>query len=138
MDQNPSKTEIPNSLTENTFSKTTSKDSKTEKELSKTGKKIGRPSDQGTPPVTWSIRGVTPETRLIIEKASERSGKTIGQFVNEDIRAFAQGQLTKASHPPSSPKDIQDQINHLTQIVEGIANRLPEQGRKSFWKRLFG
>jgi hypothetical protein len=25
----------------------------------------------------------------------------------------------------------------LTTIIEGIGNRMPEQGKKSFWQRLF-
>lgn len=87
-------------------------------------------------PVTWSIRGVERDTRAVIEKAAERAGKTIGQYVNDDIRSLVQGQLTQ-SQLPAAPVDIQNQIDHLTKMVEGIANRLPEQGKKSFWQRLF-
>lgn len=93
-------------------------------------------STKGNSPVTWSIRGVERDTRTVIEKAAERAGKTIGQYVNEDIRSLVQGQLTQ-SQLPVAPVDIQNQIDHLTKIVEGIANRIPEQGRKSFWQRLF-
>jgi hypothetical protein len=100
--------------------------------------KVGRPSRKESSPSTWSIRGVERDTRAIIEKGAERSGKTIGQYINEEVRAFVQGQLTNNSQLPTSPKDIQNQINHLTQMVEGIANRLPEQGKRSLWKRLFG
>jgi hypothetical protein len=57
--------------------------------------------------------------------------------VNEDIRSLVQGQPTQ-SQLPAAPIDIQNQIDHLTKIVEGIAERMPEQGRKSFWQRLFG
>jgi hypothetical protein len=35
------------------------------------------------------------DTRAVIEKR-ERAGKTIGQYVNEDIRSLVQGQLTHA------------------------------------------
>lgn len=87
-------------------------------------------------PVTWSIRGVERDTRAIIEKAAERAGKTIGQYVNDDIRGLVQSQLTQ-SQLPAAPVDIQNQIDHLTKMVESIANRLPEQGKKSFWQRLF-
>jgi len=88
-------------------------------------------------PVTWSIRGVERDTRSIIEKAAERTGKTMGQYINEDVRSLVQSQLTQ-SQLPAAPIDIQNQIDHLTKIVEGIAERMPEQGRKSFWQRLFG
>lgn len=93
-------------------------------------------STKGSTPVTWSIRGVERDTRAVIEKAAERAGKTIGQYVNEDVRSFAQGQLTQ-TQLPAAPIDIQNQIDHLTTIIEGIAKRMPEQGKKSFWKRLF-
>ncbi len=92
---------------------------------------------EGTQPVTWSIRGVERDTRLVIEKAAERAGKTIGQYVNEDSRSFAQGQLTQ-TQLPAAPIDIQDQIDQLTKMVEALTNRMPEPGKKSFWQRLFG
>lgn len=88
-------------------------------------------------PVTWSIRRVERDTRSVIEKAAERAGKTIGQYINEDVRSFAQGQITQ-TQLPAAPVDIQNQIDHLTKMVEGIATRLPEQGKKSFLQRLFG
>ena len=95
-----------------------------------------KPGAKSQGPVTWSIRAVERDTRSVIEKAAERAGKTIGQYMNEDIRSFAQGQLTQ-THLPAAPIDIQNQIDHLTTIIEGIARRMPEQGKKSFWKRLF-
>lgn len=98
-------------------------------------------NDDSTPlkashPVTWSIRGVERDTRAIIEKAAERAGKTIGQYVNEDIRSLVQGQLTQ-SQLPAAPVDIQNQIDHLTKMVEGIVSRIPEQSKGGFWQRLF-
>lgn len=94
-------------------------------------------STKNSGPVTWSIRGVERDTRSVIEKAAERAGKTLGQYINEDIRTLVQGQLTQ-SQLPAAPVDIQNQIDHLTKMVEGIANRMPEQGKKSFWQRLLG
>ena len=117
------------------------KDGMTESTLSTTSiektVKMGRPARKGTAPVPWSIRGVEADTRRVIEKAAERAGKTIGQYINDDVRGFAQSQLVQ-SQAPTAPVDIQNQINHLTKIVEGIATRLPEQGKKSVWQRLFG
>lgn len=92
-----------------------------------------RPSN----PVTWSIRGVERDTRAVIEKAAERAGKTIGQYVNEDIRSLVQSQLTQ-SQLPAAPVDIQNQIDQLTRMIETLTNRMPEPGKKSFWQRLFG
>jgi hypothetical protein len=85
----------------------------------------------------WGVRGVDIETRTIIEKTADRAGKTIGQFVNEDVRAYCQGQLTQ-SQLPASPRDLQVQVEQLTQMVEGIANRLAEPARKGLWQRIFG
>ena len=97
--------------------------------------KVGQ-SAKVSGPVTWSIRGVERDTRAIIEKAADRVGKTLGQYINEDVRNFAQSQLTQ-TQLPAAPVDIQNQIDHLTKMVEGIANRMPESGKKSFWQRLF-
>jgi len=77
------------------------------------------------------------ETRAIVEKTAQRAGKTMGQFVNEDVRSFCQGQLTQ-SQLPAGPRDLQVQVEQLTQMVEGIANRLNEPARRSLWQRVFG
>lgn len=87
-------------------------------------------------PVTWSIRGVERDTRSVVEKAAERAGKTLGQYMNEDIRSLVQGQLIQ-SQLPAAPVDIQNQIDQLTGMIETLTNRMPEPGRKSFWHRLF-
>jgi len=84
----------------------------------------------------WAVRGVDLETRAIIEKGANRAGKTMGQYVNEDVRSLVQGQLTQ-TQLPAAPVDIQNQIDQLTKLVEVIANRLPEQGKQSFWHRVF-
>lgn len=106
-----------------------------DQETSKTKGKGGR--TRRAPDVgIWAVRGVDLETRAIIEKGASRAGKTIGQYVNEDVRSLVQTQLTQPQLP-AAPVDIQNQIDHLTKMVEGIANRMPEQGKKSFWKRLF-
>jgi len=107
--------------------------SKTKTELSLTPKKEPK---EYTGPVIWSIRNVEPETRRVMEKASDRLSKTLDQYLNEDVRAFAQSQLTQ-SQLPASPKNIQDQIDHLTKMIEGMAERMPEIGKKSLWQRLF-
>ena len=107
-----------------------------EQNITKPKAKGGRPRkapDTGL----WAIRGVDIETRAIVEKTAQRAGKTIGQFVNEDMRSFCQGQLTQ-SQLPASPRDLQVQVEQLTQLVEGIAARMAEPARKGFWQRVFG
>ncbi len=131
------------SLTETNTSKTGGENVETERlTQSKTGKKSGRPPKQSSSTaVTWSVRGVERETRAIIEKAAERAGKTLGQFLNDDVRGFAQGQLSQAEatgQAVASPRDLQVQVEQLTQMVEGIAARLNEPARRSIWQRVFG
>ena len=76
------------------------------------------------------MRGVEADTRRVSEKAAERTGKTIGQYLNEDVCSFTHSQLTQ-TQLPAAPVDIQNQIDYLLNIVEGIATRLPEQSKKT-------
>jgi hypothetical protein len=108
---------------------------------SKTGNKGGRPAKPAsTTAVTWSVRGVERETRAMLEKAAARADKTMGQYFNDEVRTFVQGQLSQAEAPqlPASPRDLQVQVEQLTQMVEGIAARLAEPARKGLWQRVFG
>ena len=84
----------------------------------------------------WAVRGVDLETRAIIEKGASRAGKTMGQYINEDVRSLVQSQLT-LTQLPAATVDIQNQIDHLTKLVEALTNRMPESVKKSFWQRLF-
>ncbi len=130
-------------LTETNTSKTGGETTEGERLTeSKTAKKGGRPlKPASSTAVTWSVRGVERETRAVIEKAAERAGKTLGQYLNDDVRGFAQGQLSQAEatgQAVASPRDLQVQVEQLTQMVEGIAARLNEPARRSLWQRMFG
>lgn len=130
-------------LTETNTSKTAGKEDDNKRlTLSKTGQKVGRPAKSASSTaVTWSVRGVERETRAVIEKAAERAGKTLGQYLNDEVRGFAQGQLSQAEatgQALASPRDLQVQVEQLTQLVEDIAARMNEPARKGFWQRLFG
>ena len=107
----------------------------------KTSNKGGRPTKPAsTTAVTWSVRGVERETRAMLEKAAARADKTMGQYFNDEVRAFVQSELSQAeaSQLPASPRDLQVQVEQLTQLVEGIAARMAEPARKGFWQRVFG
>ena len=130
-------------LTETNTSKTEGENADSERLTeSKTGKKSGRPAKSASSTaVTWSVRGVERETRAVIEKAAERAGKTLGQYLNDEVRGFAQSQLSQAEatgQAVASPRDLQVQVEQLTQLVEGIAARMNEPARKGFWQRVFG
>jgi hypothetical protein len=158
-----SPTETENGKTEAQISLTTAENGKTTPEISltetgtgktgvaeeesegltvnKTSNKGGRPAKPAsTTAVTWSVRGVERETRAMLEKAAARADKTMGQYFNDEVRAFVQGELSQAEAPqlPASPRDLQVQVEQLTQMVEGIAARLAEPARKSLWQRVFG
>jgi hypothetical protein len=133
-------TEAESAVTESELSTTLVESGEREEQqkITKPKSKGGRP--RKAPDVgLWAIRGVDMETRGIVEKAATRSGKTIGQFVNEDVRAYCQAQIVRSEPQlPASPRDLQVQVEQLTQMVEGIAARLAEPARKSFWQRVFG
>lgn len=57
-------------------------------------------------PAKWTIRGIEPETRLVIEKAATRSGKTLGQFFNAELREAATNVLKIGNQPPARPEDL--------------------------------
>jgi hypothetical protein len=117
--------------------------------------KGGRTKREDPEPVKWTIRGVDRETRNVIEKASERSDKTLGEYFNSEIRALIQEQIKKGSLPPMSPTDIRDQLksdveamelriaattkDQLAQLRQDLltARTAPEQ-RKGILARLFG
>ncbi|SFE54139.1 hypothetical protein [Spirosoma endophyticum] len=61
---------------------------------------------KSTEPAKWTIRGIEPETHLVIEKAATRSGKTLGQFFNAELREAATNVLKKGNQPPACPEDL--------------------------------
>lgn len=130
------------SLTETSIGKTATAEEENEGLTpSEASNKGGRPAKPAsTTAVTWSVRGVERETRSLLEKAAARADKTMGQYFNDEVRAFVQGQLSQAEAPqlPASPRDLQVQVEQLTQMVQGIAARLNEPARKGFWTRVFG
>ena len=136
-------TSLEKGLTETNTSKTRGKVNEEERLIAgKATNKGGRPSKPAsTTAVTWSVRGVERDTRAVIEKAADRAGKTLGQYFNDEVRGFVQGQLSQAEavgQAVASPRDLQVQVEQLTQMVEGIAARMNEPARLSLWQRMFG
>lgn len=85
----------------------------------------------------WTVRGVDMETRTAIEKAAQRSNKTIGQYVNEDLRQYAQEQLKKGGQPPMRQEDIRTELDDIKGMISQLADRMPTQERRNFFQRLF-
>jgi hypothetical protein len=98
--------------------------------------KGGRP--RKAPDVTpWTVRGVDAETRTAIEKAATRTGKTIGQYMNEDLRQHAQEQLKKGNQPPMKQEDIRTELDDIKGMITQLADRMPMQEKRGFFQRLF-
>ena len=73
---------------------------------------------KSTEPAKWTVRGIEPETRLVIEKAATRSGKTLGQFFNAELREAATNVLKKGNQPPARPEDL------VSDLVEKLKTEL--------------
>lgn len=78
----------------------------TETPKSPTPSKGGRPIRQSPEPTKWTIRGIEPETRRVIEKAATRTGKTLGQFFNDELREAATSIVKKGNQLPARPEDL--------------------------------
>jgi uncharacterized protein (DUF1778 family) len=90
----------------------------TETQESPTTNKGGRPTRSTPEPAKWTIRGIEPETRRVIEKAADRSGKTLGQFFNDEVREAATNVLKKGDQPPARPEDL------VTDLFEKLKTEL--------------
>jgi hypothetical protein len=86
----------------------------------------------------WTVRGVDLETRTAIEKAAQRSSKTIGQYVNEDLRQYAQDQIKKGSQPPMRQEDIRTELDDIKGMIIKLTERIPAQEERGFFQKLFG
>ena len=79
----------------------------------------------------WSIKNVTPEARTMARKAASKSGKTIGEWINDIILQEGSKEL-KHNHVPAVP--IEDQLQTILKEIEDIKQ---QQGR-GFFSRVFG
>lgn len=84
----------------------TRQEGQTETQISPTSTKGGRPTRSTPEPAKWTIRGVETETRRVIEKAAERTGKTLGQFFNDELREAATNVIKKGDQPPARAEDL--------------------------------
>jgi hypothetical protein len=124
------------------------KTGQTETPESPTPLKTGRPTRDALEPARWTIRGIETDTRLTIEKAAERSGKTLGQFFNTELREAAANVLKKGHQPPARAEDLvgdlfekiktelrESQVTELQSIREAIEKRPASLREWLFGKR---
>lgn len=88
---------------------------------------------------SWSIRGVSPETRQAAKRAARKSGQTLGAWLDDQIRLAATQKLSEGALVKSGGEDTQDAINaileRLTALEKSKQNDTPSP---SFWRRFFG
>ena len=82
----------------------------------------GRPPRSTPAPVTWSIRGVSSETRAVLEQGAARAGKTLGQYLNEDVCPFVLRELN--GKPAAAIPSLQEEIQYLRQLVENLTTMI--------------
>jgi len=58
---------------------------------------------------------------------------TVGSFIY--VAAAASGTYSPVT-PIYTPKDIQNQIDNLTVLIESMAARMPEQGKKVYLEQI--
>jgi hypothetical protein len=113
-----SKQDLENAITELPLSSTPPGLSEESNKKSKGGRRRHAP-DVGV----WSIRGIEFETRTAFEKAAGRVGKTIGQYLNEDLRQYAHEQIKKGNQPPARQEDLRTEIDDLRIVITQLAQR---------------
>jgi hypothetical protein len=96
---------------------------------------------------TWTVRGVSPETRQATILAARRSGKKVGLFVDEVLRRAATEVLTGPAPVPAPRQEellerILDRVETISSASSVLAERVAmlEHERtehRSFLMRLF-
>ena len=74
---------------------------------------------------TWTVRGVTPETRAAVKAAARRSGVSMGAWMDETLRLAATDSL---KHQLPAQR-VEDQLADITAKLDDL--------RRPFWRRLF-
>ena len=87
-----------------------------------------RPEPSSTKIPSWQVKGVTFETREAVKTAARKSGKTMGEWVNETLHAAAVAAISGQSNLPAHR--IEDQLDAITAQLDEL--------RRPFWRRLFG
>lgn len=85
----------------------------------------------------WPIKGVEMDTRTVLKKAAKKQGKTLGEFLNQEIREYASGLLKSQPKPPMKIEEVAYDVENLKKQMESIAQKLEQQPR-SFGEMLFG
>jgi len=93
-------------------------------DMSKENKATGRKTKNPTSG-TWTVRGVTPETREAAKKAARRAGKPMGAWIDETLRLAATDSL-KDNLPAQR---VEEQLASISDKLDAM--------QRPFWQRLF-
>ena len=74
---------------------------------------------------TWTIRGVSPETRTAVKKAARRAGQTIGEWMDETLREVATNGLQR--NLPA--QRLEDQLAEISGKLDAM--------QRPFWQQIF-
>ena len=88
-----------------------------------------KPSD------TWSIRGISPETRQAAKRAARKSGQTLGVWLDEQIRLAATQKLTEGDVVVSVGGDT---MKEVLARLEALESDRKTNVPIPFWRRWFG
>ena len=94
------------------------------------------------PPDTWTVRGVSPETRAAAKRAAQRAGKTLGEWVDDALRRAATERLTEALPAVHGGPDTAKALEAVLGRLEALERASQAQGTprppRSFWRRFLG
>jgi len=87
---------------------------------------------------TWTVRGVSAETRSAVKKAARRSGMTVGAWLDQEMRLAASQKLTEAVPVVQEGQDTSEAMKAILERLERLENRSAGQPPASWWRRWLG
>ena len=94
------------------------------------------------PPDTWTVRGVSPETRTVAKRAAARAGKTLGEWVDDTLRRAATERLTDVlpavQGSPDTAKALEAVLGRLEALERASQVRSEPRPPQRFWRRFLG
>lgn len=87
------------------------------------------------PSETWTVRGVSHETREAVKRAARRSGLSMGAWMDEHLRLAATQKLTEAV-PATTGGD--DAMKEILARLEALESDRKTNVPMPFWRRWFG
>lgn len=88
--------------------------------------RVTKPAD------TWTVRGVSHETRAAVKIAARKAGKPMGEWLDDSLSRAA---IEQASHAHVPAPRIEDALAKIVERLEAIEGRPQPRG---FWSRMFG